>query len=78
MRVYSTFSSKDPKDSKKSPAAPAVVYQDAFSMKKQIIKENKGKAGIYMWTNRLRGDIYVGQSVDLSTKKEFLVENTLV
>jgi len=68
VRVYSTFSPKDINDSKKSDITPAVVYEDAYSMKKVIIKENKGKAGIYMWTNKLTGDIYVGQSVDLSKR----------
>ena len=27
----------------------SVVYEDAYSMKKEIIKENQGKLGIYMW-----------------------------
>jgi hypothetical protein len=31
-------------------------------MKKAIIKENIDKSGIYMWTNLLRSDIYIGQS----------------
>jgi group I intron endonuclease len=65
---YSTFSAKDSNDANKSPIDPAVVYKDALLMKKEIIKENKGKAGIYMWTNKLTGDIYVGQSVDLSKR----------
>jgi hypothetical protein len=26
----------------------SVVYEDAYSMKKAILKENKGRAGIYM------------------------------
>lgn len=46
----------------------SVVYEDAYSMKKAILKENKGRAGIYMWSNKLTGDIYVGQSKDLSQR----------
>lgn len=47
-----------------------VVYEDAFEMKKIILKNNKEKTGIYMLTNKLTGDIYVGQSVDL--RKRFI------
>lgn len=73
VRAYSTFTipsgdTKDNNDSKKIDITPAMFYEFAFSMKKQIVKENKGKAGIYMWTNKLTGQIYVGQSVDLSKR----------
>lgn len=49
---------------------PAAIYEDAFTMKNAILKDNAGKAGIYMLTNKLTGDIYVGQSIDL--RKRFL------
>ena len=39
-------------------------------MQKAILKDNAGKSGIYMLTNKLTGDIYVGQSIDL--RKRFL------
>ncbi len=45
-----------------------LVYVNAYSMKKTIIKENTGKSGIYMWTNLLTGDMYIGQSKDLSKR----------
>lgn len=74
MLAYSTFNSKDSSNSFLSSSnddiTPAIVYQDAYSMKKAILMENKGKGGIYMWTNKLTGDIYVGQSVDL--RKRFI------
>ena len=47
---------------------PIKIYEDPFSIKQTIIKENKGKSGIYMWTNKLTKDIYVGQSKDLSKR----------
>ena len=47
---------------------PAKVYENAFSLRKDIIKENKGLSGIYLLTNKLTDDIYVGQSVDLSKR----------
>lgn len=55
---------------------PAKVYEDAYSMKKGILFfffilkkkfENIGKSGIYMLTNKLTGDIYVGQSMGISS-----------
>jgi len=34
-------------------------------MRKDILKENKSKSGIYMLTNKLTNDIYIGQSTDI-------------
>jgi cytochrome c oxidase subunit II-like protein len=65
VRAYSTYISKDNSYSSNGHITPSVVYEDAYYMKKAILKENKGKAGIYMLTNKLTGDIYVGQSIDL-------------
>lgn len=70
VRGYSTFSPNDTDDSSGDQFIPAVIYEDASSMKKAILKDNAGKAGIYMLTNKLTGDIYVGQSIDL--RKRFL------
>jgi len=44
------------------------IYENAFDMIKDIIKENKGKSGIYMLTNQLTNDIYIGQSSDISKR----------
>jgi len=70
VRAYSTYISKDNSYSSNGHITPSVVYEDAYFMKKAILKENKGKAGIYMLTNKLTGDIYVGQSIDL--RKRFM------
>lgn len=70
VRAYSTSSPKDTKDSNVDQFIPAAIYEDAFTMKKAILKDNAGKVGIYMWTNKLTGDIYVGQSINL--RKRFL------
>lgn len=59
IRTYSTNSSN---------IDNTILYQDAFSMKKQIIKDNKDKSGIYKWTNKLTNDIYIGQSINLSKR----------
>jgi len=70
VRAYSTSSPKDAKNSNIDQFIPAAIYEDAFTMKKEILKDNAGKVGIYMFTNKLTGDIYVGQSIDL--RKRFL------
>ena len=44
------------------------IYENASSMKKLIIKENENKSGIYRWTNKCTGAIYIGQSVNLSAR----------
>jgi group I intron endonuclease len=62
IRTFSTLPKKDDK------FIPAKVYEDAESMRKVIIKENKGKSGIYMFTNKITGDTYVGQSINLSNR----------
>ena len=37
-------------------------------MKSQILSENKHKAGIYRFTNKLNGKIYIGSSKDLRVR----------
>lgn len=58
-RFYSTSSSEV--NSEK-------YYDDSDLMKKLIIKDNKGKSGIYKWTNKLTNDAYIGQSVNLKNR----------
>lgn len=45
-----------------------VVYLNPQDSKAIILKENKGKAGIYLWTNKINGKRYVGSSIDLSAR----------
>jgi hypothetical protein len=44
------------------PVVPAVVYSNFDVDKKRVVKENKGKLGIYRWTNNITGASYVGSS----------------
>jgi len=44
------------------------IYENAFDMRKDILNENKGKSGIYMITNKLTNDKYIGQSIDISNR----------
>jgi len=43
-------------------------YDNADSMKLQILKENCDKSGIYHWTNKINGKTYVGRSINLYTR----------
>ena len=47
---------------------PAVTYCNPEIQKAQILNENKGKSGVYRWTNKESGKSYVGSAVDLSKR----------
>lgn len=68
-KVSTRYYSTSPTDTEtENDKVPASFYEDTSSMKLQILEENKGKSGIYMLTNKLTGDIYVGQSTDISKR----------
>ena len=47
------------------PEKTMITYGDASSLKLNILEENKGKSGIYMFTNKETKDFYTGQSRNL-------------
>lgn len=51
-----------------SKVVPAMSYANADLDKLQIIKENKGKPGIYRWVNLVNNKSYVGSSVNLERR----------
>lgn len=51
-----------------SSLTPVKEYADAYESRKVILKDNKNKSGIYMLTNKLTNDIYIGQSQDLTKR----------
>lgn len=58
--------------------APEKCYESALSDKKAIFAENKGKPGIYRWTNKLNNNTYVGSGIDLSKRmKEYFNKSEL-
>jgi len=65
IRNYTTLSGNPLKNKK---IDYIKIYENVFDMKKDIFNENKGKSGIYMWTNKLTGEIYIGQSIDISKR----------
>ena len=44
---------------------PVSVYINADQDKVLILKENKGKCGVYRWINLINGKSYIGSSIDL-------------
>jgi group I intron endonuclease len=50
------------------PSQPVTIYNNAETDKLQILSDNKGLSGIYMWTHKESGKLYVGSAVDLSKR----------
>jgi group I intron endonuclease len=46
---------------------PVKYYEDIYTMKPQILKENKNKSGIYKFVNKLSGSFYIGSAKNLRT-----------
>lgn len=44
------------------------LYENADVQKLEVLKENKGKSGVYLWINNINGNKYVGSSVNLSRR----------
>ena len=47
---------------------PVLKYENADLQKKQVVKENKGRSGVYLWQNNVNGNCYIGSSVDLGRR----------
>jgi hypothetical protein len=47
---------------------PVLIYSNSDLNKKLIIKENKGKTGIYRWINNITGKSYIGSSINLGSR----------
>lgn len=39
-----------------------------ISVQREFLNENRGKAGVYMWTNLVNGNTYIGSSTNLSPR----------
>lgn len=48
--------------------SPVIKYTNSDQLKSQVLKDNKGKSGIYRWVNNLNGNTYVGSAVDLAKR----------
>ena len=47
---------------------PVMIYDNADLQKLQILNDNKGKSGIYRWTNLINGKSYIGNSANLNRR----------
>lgn len=47
---------------------PVVTYFNADVDKVNILAENRGKIGVYCWTNIINGNIYIGSCVNISSR----------
>ena len=47
---------------------PVKFYSNPETEKKEIIKENKNKSGVYRWINEKNGKFYVGSSINLGNR----------
>lgn len=48
--------------------SPVKSYGNAELFREEVLKDNRGKSGIYMWKNNLNQKTYVGSAVDLSKR----------
>lgn len=54
------------------------VYDKPDEQKKQILLENKGKSGVYRWTNKITAKSYVGSASNLSKRLYFYYSQNLI
>lgn len=47
---------------------PVAVYPNADTLKSTIIKDNRGKSGVYRWINKENNKMYVGSSIYLVSR----------
>ena len=58
---------------------PVVTYLNSDTNKLSIIKDNKGKSGVYKWTNLENNNCYIGSSVNFYVRfSQYFNLNTLV
>lgn len=50
------------------PFVPIVSYSNGDTYKKDVLKENREKTGIYRWTHLKSGKSYIGSAIDLSCR----------
>ncbi len=57
-----------PDNKKKITVVARMSYNNANTMKQKILKDNKGKAGIYRWIRRDANKSYIGLTVDIKER----------
>lgn len=67
-RPYSTLNNNDTNSQTKKSLIPAAIYPEAYINKTIILNDNKNKAGVYRWVNKINGSTYIGSSVNLNLR----------
>lgn len=49
-------------------AVPVISYSNAYLYKRDVLRDNKGKTGVYRWTHIESGKSYIGSAIDLSRR----------
>lgn len=62
------FSTHNCKESLLRAVIPVISYKNADTFKKKVVKDNRGKSGVYIWINNTNGKSYVGSSIDLVSR----------
>ena len=73
IRNYSTqedTSNVNGRESNTAVIEPVKYYEDIYTMKPLILKENKNKSGIYKFVNKLTGSFYIGSSFGPKEKSQ--------
>uniref|UniRef100_UPI0020007371 hypothetical protein n=1 Tax=Exserohilum turcicum TaxID=93612 RepID=UPI0020007371 len=47
---------------------PVKTYDNTDTQKLDILKDNREKSGIYLWENKINGNVYVGSSTNLTVR----------
>jgi hypothetical protein len=55
---------------------PIKIYSNVEENKGKILKENKNKSGVYMFTNLINGKQYIGSSINLAERFSFYYSTT--
>jgi GIY-YIG catalytic domain/NUMOD1 domain len=63
-----TLSNKLVLYSNKVKLKPFIAYSNALLSRPNALKDNRGKSGIYRWTNLITDESYVGSSKDLTER----------
>ena len=58
--------------------SPVKSYDNAKLLKGIILKDNKGKSGIYCWVNNINNKTYIGSGVNLTKRlRSYFNKNVL-
>jgi hypothetical protein len=68
IKFYSSNSSNVYDDGASTGTPPVKFYFNTDTQKLDILKENQNKCGVYRWINTLKGESYIGSSIDISKR----------